>query len=333
MKTPRWYPTVVALPGRPPGGTGRTTAVRASWPTSSEVYDPAHQHLDASCPALAQAKPLGLYPHAVLGPNGQVFVVKNGVGQSAYLDVDNQTWTAVGEGPARPGAPAGHVRLRQAAAVRRRQERARTPGSSISMSPTRRGARSGRCSSSARSSARSMLPDGRVLAIGGSVDGRRPCQGRADPRDLGSGHREVDGAAQPGRAPHVPLERLAAARRPGPDGRRRACRVSADPTRSSTAPSTSSRRPARRSRAASPSGRRRARSPHRELGARARLEVLMGLRPWPTASTLRPVGSSCRSRRPGIPANRQPWRCRSRRSSRRPPGHYYAIALDTSRRP
>ena len=101
MHTPRWYPTVVALPdGRQVVMGGQVK--KGVMATLSEVYNPANNTW-TELSGLAEAKTLGTYPRAILAPNGKIFMIKNGSGKSAFMDVDTQTWTTVGKPPPAPG--------------------------------------------------------------------------------------------------------------------------------------------------------------------------------------------------------------------------------------
>jgi len=169
MKTPRWYPTVVALPdGRQLALGGQLTkGVMANVP---ELYDPA-TNTWTELPRLAESTPPGLYPQAVVGPNGKVFVVKNALRQSAYMDVNTQTWTTVTKSPPAPGA--GNIEM---------YESGKLLAVNIGLSGTESwvidlntGRPAWRQVGSLQFKRRKfntvLLPDGRVMAIGGSSDG------------------------------------------------------------------------------------------------------------------------------------------------------------------
>ena len=69
MRTPRWYPTVVQFPD------GRLVAMggqvkKGLMANVTELYDPATNRW-VELPGLSQSKPLGVYPQALLAPNGQ----------------------------------------------------------------------------------------------------------------------------------------------------------------------------------------------------------------------------------------------------------------------
>ena len=136
----------------------------------SEVYDPL-TNTWTELPGLAEPKPLDLYPRAILAPNGQIFVVKNGSGKSAYMDVDTQTWTTITRPPPVPGGGGhGDVRLRQDPALQRRQDRhGLLRDRSQPAKPTWR--KVGSLQYKRKKFSTVLLPDGRVMAIGGSVDG------------------------------------------------------------------------------------------------------------------------------------------------------------------
>ena len=87
-----------------------------------------------------------------------------------------------------------------------------------------------------------VLPDGRVMAIGGSTDGTSTiAKAVLTPEVWDPATESWTTLPEPGGAPHVPLQRRAPGRRPGPDGGRRPDRRSRRPSRAarSTARSTS----------------------------------------------------------------------------------------------
>ena len=221
MRTPRWYPTTLALPdGRQValGGQLKPTVMA----NLSELYNPA-TNTWTELTGLAQPKPLGLYPRAIVGPNGKIFVVKNGVNKSAYMDVDTQTLDDRDQVPAGTGRRGdGHVRIGKAAAVQHRPERDRVLGHR-----SQRGdpdLAQGRIAQVQAQEVQHRAAPGRPgdgdRWVGRRFLGHR--QGGHDAGDLGPRDGDVGDAAQPRRAPHVPLQRSPPARRPGAHRRWRA---------------------------------------------------------------------------------------------------------------
>ena len=169
MKTPRWYPTVVALPdGRQVALGGQV--LKGLMANLSEVYNP-RTNTWTELPGLAEAKPLGLYPRALLAPNGKIFVVKNGSGKSAYMDVNTQTWTTVTKAPAVPGG-AGMAMYDAGKVLLFNIGKTGTDSWVIDLNvanPTWR--KVGSLQYKRKKFSTVLLPNGRVMAIGGSVDG------------------------------------------------------------------------------------------------------------------------------------------------------------------
>jgi hypothetical protein len=169
MKTPRWYPTVVALPdGRQVALGGQVR--QGVMANLIEVYNPS-TNTWRELPGAAQANPLGTYPRAILGPNGRVFVVKNGAGKSAYLDVDNQTWTTISRSPAVPGG-AGLAMYDSGKLLLYAAGTSGTNSFVIDLNAASPAWRQvGSLQFKRKKFSTVVLPDGRVMAIGGSVDG------------------------------------------------------------------------------------------------------------------------------------------------------------------
>jgi hypothetical protein len=136
----------------------------------SEVYNP-RTNTWTELPGLAEAKPLGLYPRALLAPNGKIFVVKNGSGKSAYMDVNTQTWTTVTRAPAVPGG-AGMAMYDAGKVLLFNIGKTGTDSWVIDLNvanPTWR--KVGSLQYKRKKFSTVLLPNGRVMAIGGSVDG------------------------------------------------------------------------------------------------------------------------------------------------------------------
>ena len=169
MHTPRWYPTAVELnDGRlfVTGGMVKPGQM-ANVP---ELYDPA-KGTWTELLGLVESTPPGEYPRALLAPNGKVFVVKNGAGNSAYVDVDTQTWTTVTKGP--PGAKAGGMAMYDTGKL---LYFAVGPGKLASYTIDLNAAtpvwrKVGSLHYTHQKFSTVLLPDGRVMAIGGSSDG------------------------------------------------------------------------------------------------------------------------------------------------------------------
>jgi len=169
MHTPRWYPTVVELPdGRLFVTGGMVTPGNLA--TVPELYDPA-KGTWTELLGLVESKPAGEYPRAILAPNGKVFMVKNAAGNSAYIDVDTQTWTTVTKGP--PGAKAGGMAMYDTGKL---LYFAVGPGQLASYTIDLNTAtpvwkKVGSLHYTHQKFSTVLLPDGRVMAIGGSSDG------------------------------------------------------------------------------------------------------------------------------------------------------------------
>ena len=169
MKTPRWYPTVVAL------ADGRQVALggqvkKGVLANLSELYDPA-TNTWTELTGLAEPKALDLYPRAMLAPNGKVFVVKNGAGKSAYMDVDTQTWTTVGKPPPVPGG-GGMAMYESGKLLLFATGKSATDSWTIDLNAaTPIWRKVGSLTYPRKKFSTVLLPDGRVMAIGGSSDG------------------------------------------------------------------------------------------------------------------------------------------------------------------
>ena len=169
MRTPRWYPTTLALPD------GRQVALGGQLKPGvmanlSELYNPA-TNTWTELAGLAQPKPLELYPRAIVGPNGKIFVVKNGVNKSAYMDVDTQSWTTVTKAPPAPGG-GGMAMYESGKLLLFNLGKSGTESWVIDLNaatPTWR--KVGSLKFKRKKFSTVLLPDGRVMAIGGSVDG------------------------------------------------------------------------------------------------------------------------------------------------------------------
>ena len=170
MHTPRWYPTVVALPdGRQVVMGGQV--VKGVMATLSEVYNPANNTW-TELPGLAEAKTLGLYPRAILAPNGKIFVVKNGSNKSAYMNVDTQTWTTVGKAPPAPGG-GGMVMYDNGKILIFAVSSNASDSYVIDLNaPNPAWRKVGSLQFRRKKFSTVVLPDGRVMAIGGSTDGQ-----------------------------------------------------------------------------------------------------------------------------------------------------------------
>ena len=170
LHTPRWYPTVIALPdGRivTLGGQILDSGVMANL---TELYSPA-TNTWTELPGLAESKPMGLYPRAILAPNGKVFVIKNAKGKSAYLDVDTQQWTEVTPAPAHV-AGTGMAMYENGKILLYGTGDSATDSWVIDLNAAAPSWRKvGSLQFTRRKFSTVLLPDGRVMAIGGSTDG------------------------------------------------------------------------------------------------------------------------------------------------------------------
>jgi hypothetical protein len=170
MHTPRWYPTVVALPdGRQVVLGGQV--VKGVMATLNEVYNPATNSW-TELTGMAQAKTLGTYPRAILAPNGKVFLVKDGAGKSSYMNVDTQKWTTLTRSPPAPGG--GGMAMYDNGKVLLFGVSSNFRDSYVidlnAPSPAWR--KVGSLQFARKKFSTVVLPDGRVMAIGGSSDGQ-----------------------------------------------------------------------------------------------------------------------------------------------------------------
>ncbi len=99
MNTSRWYPITLALP------TGRVLALGGEITNDNdanvpEEYDPAS---NSWLPLSRAALDVGEYPDSYLLPDGRIFMSAGPDGQSRTLDVDSQVWTTVGANPVPTG--------------------------------------------------------------------------------------------------------------------------------------------------------------------------------------------------------------------------------------
>ena len=139
--------------------------------TLSEVYNPANNTW-TELPGLAEAKTLGTYPRAMLAPNGKIFVVKNGSSKSAYMNVDTQTWTTVGKAPPAPGG-GGMVMYDNGKILIFAVSSNATDSYVIDLNaPNAAWRKVGSLQFRRKKFSTVVLPDGRVMAIGGSTDGQ-----------------------------------------------------------------------------------------------------------------------------------------------------------------
>jgi hypothetical protein len=169
MHTPRWYPTMIELPdGRLVVMGGQVKAGQMA--NLTELYRPA-SNTWTELTGLAEPKPMGLYPRAILAPNGKIFVVKNASGQSAYMDVDTQTWTNITKAP--PAVAGGGLVMYDTGkllllAIGSGQTESWTIDLNAATPVWKK---VGSMHFGRRKFSTVLLPDGRVMAIGGSTDG------------------------------------------------------------------------------------------------------------------------------------------------------------------
>jgi hypothetical protein len=169
LKTPRWYPTVIALPdGRLLTLGGQIDASRLM-ANLAELYDPATNKWK-ELPGLAESRPMGLYPRAILAPNGKVFVVRNASGRSAYIDVDTQQWTEVTTAPPNV-AGTGLAMYEDGKLLLYAAGSSGTDSFVIDLNEAAPSWRKvGSLQHKRRRFSTVLLPDGRVMAIGGSTN-------------------------------------------------------------------------------------------------------------------------------------------------------------------
>ena len=136
----------------------------------TELYNPT-TNTWTELTGLAESKPMGLYPRAILAPNGKVFVVKNAKAESAYMDVDTQKWTAVTKAP--PVVAGGGMAMYESGKILLYNIGSTGTDSWVIdlnvANPSWR--KVGSLQFKRKKFSTVLLPDGRVMAIGGSVDG------------------------------------------------------------------------------------------------------------------------------------------------------------------
>ncbi|HEY8094373.1 MAG TPA: galactose oxidase-like domain-containing protein, partial [Acidimicrobiales bacterium] len=114
---------------------------------------------------------LDLYPRAILAPNGKVFLVKDGAGKSSYMDVDTQTWTTVGKPPPVPGG-GGMAMYDAGKLLLFATGTSATDSWTIDLNAAAPAwHRVGSLSHGRKKFSTVLLPDGGVMAVGGSSDG------------------------------------------------------------------------------------------------------------------------------------------------------------------
>jgi len=108
MHTPRWYPTATEL------GDGRVLVVsgnvtQTTWADTPEIYDPAANTWtllpNISTPQVHEEE----YPLSYLLPTGKVMTIAPSVGQSFLLDPTAQTWSAIGGSTLKNGTAAQYL--------------------------------------------------------------------------------------------------------------------------------------------------------------------------------------------------------------------------------
>jgi len=169
MHTPRWYPTVVELPdGRLFADGGQIKPGQMA--NVPELYDP-NTNSWTELLGLVEKKAPGLYPRVILAPNGKLFVIKDAAGQSAYIDVDAQTFTSVTKAP--PVPPGGGMAMYDTGKLLYYGiGKSDTDSYTIDLNaPHPVWTKVGSLQFARKKFSTVLLPDGRVMAIGGSVDG------------------------------------------------------------------------------------------------------------------------------------------------------------------
>jgi hypothetical protein len=169
MKTARWYPTMIELPdGRLMVFGGQAKA--GSMANIPELYNPA-TNTWTELTGLAESKAPGLYPRAIMAPNGKVFVIKTAAGQSAYMDVDTQKYTNVAKAPPK-NAGAGMAMYDTGKILLYNIGSTGTDSWVIDLNAATPAWRKvGSLHFKRKKFSTVLLPDGRVMAIGGSIDG------------------------------------------------------------------------------------------------------------------------------------------------------------------
>jgi Domain of unknown function (DUF1929)/Bacterial Ig domain/Kelch motif len=108
MHNPRWYPTATEL------GDGRVLVVsgnvtQTTWADTPEIYDPAANTWtllpNISTPQVHEEE----YPLSYLLPTGKVMTIAPSVGQSFLLDPTAQTWSAIGGSTLKNGTAAQYL--------------------------------------------------------------------------------------------------------------------------------------------------------------------------------------------------------------------------------
>ena len=241
MHLPRWYPDLVELPdGRYVAISGNSTNA-STWADTPEVYDPPTNTWTLLSNVNTSQVHEEEYPFSYLAPNGKVFTIGPSEDKSFFLDVNNQTWTPVGSSGIVNGSSVmyrpGKILYSGGAASVISTTPAQAGAATIDLNAANPAWQPTAPMNYARVyHTLTMLADGRVLAVGGEAtsDQNAGDDRRAARRDLGSGHRAVDGRPVDVGGAQLPLDR-------GPDAGRHACWSPAAATRTTARARASTR--------------------------------------------------------------------------------------------
>ena len=173
LNTPRWYPTVTEL------GDGRLVAISGqinvgSWADTPEVYTPSTNTWTNLSNVDTSQVHEEEYPLSYLAPSGKIFTIAPSVGQSFLLDPNAQTWTATGGAALDNGSAAeylpGKILYSGGGTPLTSDNPAQTSAETIDLNATTpTWQATGSMTSPRYTQTLTVLPDGNVLAIGGST--------------------------------------------------------------------------------------------------------------------------------------------------------------------
>jgi hypothetical protein len=183
MQYARWYPTATELAdGRILALSGNIT--QTTWADTPEIYDPATDKWSTlSSISTSQVHEIE-YPLTFLLPDGKVFTIATSVGKSFVLDAAAPSWTSVGATSTRNGSAVmyrpGKILLTGGGTPLTSNNPAQKGAETIDMTAANPTWKAAAPMGAARYAHKlTMLPDGKVLAIGGG--------GNMNQEDLASG--------------------------------------------------------------------------------------------------------------------------------------------------
>jgi hypothetical protein len=172
LNTARWYPTVTEL------GDGRLVAISGqitlnTWADTPEIYDPG-RNTWTSLPTINTSQVHGQeYPLSYLLPNGKILTIAAEVGQSFVLDPVAPSWTAAGGPTLMNGTAAqyrpGKILYSGGGTPLNSTKAAQASAQVIDFNADATWHATGSMNSPRYTQTLTVLPDGKVLAVGGST--------------------------------------------------------------------------------------------------------------------------------------------------------------------